>query len=419
MNASLQRIQEERASCWNRMNEILDGATKEGRDLSAEERANWDKANERLTELTGDKERVERQSQLDAELRQAEVNRAGAPVEERQEPKESAEERDSRAFSQFLRRGIDGVKDPEARQALQSRYEERAEGVATGSAGGYLVPQGFWNNLVIAMKAYGGVLKYANVIETSTGNPMPWPGSDDTSNVGQILGENTQVTDQDIVFTTKTLNAYTYTSNQVRVSLQLVQDSAFNVDNFVQGRLSERIGRAAAQHFISGTGTGQPQGILASGAITQNQTLATGNATGYSYSGLVDALHKVDPAYRNGGNCRWLMNDLGLAAVRKILDGQNRPLWQPDYLAGGDRDTILGYPVEVDQNMPAPAASAVSAVFGDFHAGYVVRRVLGLQLLRLTERYADYLQVGFIGFMRLDGRVNDARALATVTNSAT
>lgn len=420
MNAALQRIQEERASCWNRMTEIMATAERDARDLSAEERTNWDAANARMTELTSDKERIERQAVVDAELRQQTVNSVGAPVEHRDEtPAEDTEVRDSRVFSEFMRRGVDGIRNQEDRQALMARYEERAEGVATGGAGGYLVPQGFWDNLVIAMKAYGGLLNYAQVIETASGNPMPWPSADDTSNVGQILGENTQVTDQDIVFTNKTLNAYTYTSNQVRVSLQLLQDSAFNVDSFVQGRLAERIGRAAAQHFISGTGTNQPQGVLASGAITQNTTLATGNTTSLTYTGLVDALHKVDPAYRNGGNARWLMNDLTLAAVRKIVDGQQRPLWQPDYLAGGDRDTILGYPVNIDQNMPSPAASAVTAVFGDFHAGYVVRRALGLQLLRLTERYADFLQVGFIGFMRLDGKINDSRALATVTQSAT
>lgn len=415
MSAALQRIQEERASTWNRMTEIMDTATRDGRDLTAEERTNWDAAEARLSALTADKDRLERQSTLESELRGGKADPNLAPVPEARGEQPSDEQRTEAAFSTFLRRGMEGL-PAEDRQLMSARYEERAEGVATGGAGGYLVPQGFWNNLVVGMKAYGGLLNYAQILETSTGNPMPWPGADDTSNVGAILGENTQVVDQDIAFTTKTLNAYTYTSNQVRVSLQLMQDSAFNVDNFVQGRLAERIGRAAAAHFITGTGTNQPQGVVA--GVTNTTTLATGNTTTVSYDGLVSLVHSVDPAYRNERS-RFLMNDQTLAAVRKIKDTQGRPLWQPDYIGGADRDTILGYPVSVDQGLAVPAASATTAIFGDFHEGYVIRRALGLQLLRLTERYADYLQVGFIGFMRLDGKVNQPKALAALVQSAT
>lgn len=420
MNAALQRVQDERAACWNRMTEIVDLATREERDLTAEERTNWDAADQRLTELTADKDRLERQAALEQESR-GRIDPAGDPTDppENRSGGDEQETRLERAFGVFMRRGLDGIQNAEDRQAVAARYEERAEGVATGAAGGYLVPQGFWHNLVIAMKAYGGLMNLATIIETSTGNPLPWPSVDDTSNLGAILGENVQVTSQDIVFTNKTLNAYTYTSNLVLASLQLMQDSAFDLDSFVQGRLAERIGRAVAQHLVNGTGTAQPQGILASGAITQTTALPTGNTTKLTYAGLVSLVHSIDPAYRASGDARFLMSDAALSQVRQIVDGQGRPLWTPDYLGQGDRDQILGYPVTIDQAVPVPAASAVSVVFGDFKAGYVVRRALGLQLLRLTERYADFLQVGFIGFMRLDGRVNDPRALATLTQSAT
>lgn len=417
MNAALQRLQEKRATAWTRMTEITDLAAREGRDLTAEERSNWDAAEADLTAATADKDRFERQALLEAESRAATNNAAVAPTEHRDDtPSETAEQRDERVFSTFMRRGIDGLQNIEDRQALQARWEERAEGVASGSAGGYLVPPGFWQNLVVAMKSYGGILPYVNTIETLTGNPLQWPGSDDTSNVGSILGENTQVSDQDIAFTTKTLNAYTYTSNQVRVSLQLMQDSAFDVDAFVQGRLAERLGRAIAQHVVTGTGSSQPQGVVT--GATNVTTLATGNTTSLTYDALVDVTHSIDPAYRNE-RTRFVMHDLELAAVRKIKDSQNRPLWQPDFLAGNDRDRILGYPVSIDQSLAAPAAGATSTLFGDFYSGYVLRRALGLQLLRLTERYADYLQVGFIGFMRMDGKVNDARAIAALKHSAT
>jgi predicted phage gp36 major capsid-like protein len=397
MNAALQRIQEERASCWNRMTEIVDGATREERDLTPEERTNWDAADKRLTELTTDKDRLQRQEVLDAEARSQGPVDPPFEVPEQRTGGDDPEKRLGLAFDTFMRRGLEGIDSAEDRALVAARYsqsESRAEGVATGSAGGYLVPQGFWQNLVIAMKAYGGLINLATIIETSTGNPLPWPSTDDTSNLGSILGENV-------------------------ASLQLMQDSAFDLDSFITGRLSERIGRAVAQHLVNGTGTAQPQGVLASGAVTNNTTLPTGNTVKLTYAGLVALSHSIDPAYRASGNARFLMSDAALSQVRQIVDGQGRPLWTPDYLGQGDRDVILGYPVTIDQSVPVPAANAISVVFGDFKAGYVVRRALGLQLLRLTERYADFLQVGFIGFMRLDGKVNDPRALATLTQSGT
>lgn len=424
MSSLIDRAQERRAAAWNRMTEITDRAEREGRDLTAEERASWDAAEVDLKEATADKERAERMAALEYESRNTPTPRVSPehmPQDQRGGTPEEQEKRLDAAFNGFIRRGLDKLPE-EQRAMVAARYEERAEGVATGSAGGYLVPPGFWNNLVIAMKAYGGLLNEVNTIDTATGQPLQWPGADDTANVGAILGENTQVAQQDIVFTTKTLNAYTYTSNLVLVSLQLLQDSAFDVDSFVTGRLAERIARIQAQHIVSGTGTGQPQGIVT--GTTNTLTQATGATTTLGagtagYDSLLTLIHQVDPAYRNLPGTKFVAHDTFIAAVRKIKDSQSRPLWQPDYLAGGDRDTILGYPVAVDNSMAPLAASSTSALFGNFQRGYIWRRVLGLQMLRLTERYADFLQVGFLGFMRGDGKVNDQRAIAALVQSAT
>ena len=49
----------------------------------------------------------------------------------------------------------------------------------------------------------------------------------------------------------------------------------------------------------------------------------------------------------------------------------------------------------------------------------VGRQVNGATMLRLTERYADYLQVGYLGYIRMDARSNDLRAAAYFsTNTA-
>ena len=418
-----QKLREQRASTWSRMQEILAGAEREGRPLSAEERTNYDAAEADLTGLTSDIERSERSEKL--EQRANEITEEERANRQHTAPTptvtpEDAEKRYEQAFGNFMRRGITGI-NSEDRALLQSNFgpvEERAQSVGTNSGGGYFVPQGYRAVITETMKAYGGLLNIANVITTDTGNPLPWPGVDDTGNVGAILSENTQVSTQDITITQQTLNAYTYTSKLVLVSLQLLQDSAFNLDSYVPRELGVRIGRAVAAHLVTGTGSSQPTGIFNAPPAGKTITGTTGQTTTVIYDNLIDTIHKVDPAYRQQGDPRWLMADQSLAVVRKLKDTQGHPLWQPSVQAGVP-DTLLGYGVTVDNGAPAMGANNYPIAFGDFHRGMLVRQVLGVQMLRLEERYADYLQVGFLGFSRLDAKPDDASAVAFYRNSAT
>ena len=216
---------------------------------------------------------------------------------------------------------------------------------------------------------------------------------------------------------TKAIGAYTYTSKLVRVSLQLLQDSAFDIDTWLPRKLGERIGRAVADDLINGTGTGEPFGLLPQATAFAGGTgsLAlwnTRNATNDAslYNLIIDLEHAVDPAYRT--NCRFMFNDNALSTLRKVKDSQNRPLWLPVPTPGMPA-TINGQPYSIDQAMPAGTMVNLSrpVMFGDFNAGYVVRQVLDVQAVRLAERYADFLQVGFFGFMRLDAVPDDANAV--------
>lgn len=291
--------------------------------------------------------------------------------------------------------------------------ELRALGGGTDSAGGYTVPDGFRDKMVETMKAYGGLLSLVDIITTSTGNDLPWPTNDDTANIGAILGENAQITEQDLAFGQGVLKAHTYTSKLVRVSLRLMQDSAFNLDTWLPTRLGIRIGRAMAAHVATGAGTTEPEGVT---GFATGVTLPTGNVTSVTYDGLLDLEHSVDPAYRE--RAQYALSDGALKAVRKLKDSQNRPLWVPS-LAVGVPSTINGFAYTVDNNLPAPAASAKSIAFGDFKSGYVARQVAGAQVMRLSERYADFLQVGFFGFQRFDGVRQDAAAVRVLAHSAT
>jgi HK97 family phage major capsid protein len=99
------------------------------------------------------------------------------------------------------------------------------------------------------------------------------------------------------------------------------------------------------------------------------------------------------------------------------VDSQNRPLWEPSIQVGVP-DSLLGYGVVLNNYVPVPAASAKSLLFGDFREAYVIRDVAGFQLLRLEERYADYLQVGFLGFQRSDGTMQNTSAVKAFQHAA-
>jgi HK97 family phage major capsid protein len=338
------------------------------------------------------------------DLLAAEVRQHRVEIDPIVNPGYSSEKPENRTFTAFLRG------EPQAETEL------RAQGVATGAAGGYLVPQGFREKLVETLKRTGGVRQVAEIITTDTGNPLPWPTNNDTANVGSILAENTAATEQDATVGQAQLGAYTYTSKIVRVSLQLLQDSGFDIDSWLARALAMRVARAQNQHFTTGTGSSQPQGMQTNAAV--GKTGAAGQVASVTYDDLVDLIHSVDPAYREDEEAvAWMMADTTFGSVRKLKDTQGRPLVEPDVKAGAP-NTLLGYRVVINNDMPQMAANAKSILFGNFRAGYVIRDAMDFEVLRMVERYGEYLQVGFLGYQRSDGTQQDAAAYKAYAHPA-
>jgi HK97 family phage major capsid protein len=213
----------------------------------------------------------------------------------------------------------------------------------------------------------------------------------------------------------------------IKVSIQLLQDAFFPLEPYLARKLGIRLARIQNAHFTTGTGTGQPNGVLTAAAL--GKAALTGQTTTIIYDDLVDLVHSVDPAYRaqqtpglpaqlNVGsgvpNPRpvFMMNDQTLKVIQKIKDTQNRPIWSGfgaffPGLAAAVPETILGFPYILNPDMPVPAANAKSIAFGDF-SNYFVRDALDVQVIRLNERFMDNLQVAFLAFMRSDGNLINA-----------
>jgi HK97 family phage major capsid protein len=325
---------------------------------------------------------------------------------------ESVDEARAAAFRSYLRHGLEDM-PAEQRKVVR---EMRAQAVGTDSKGGYLVPEGFMAELVKSLKAWGPMLDpgVTRVLTTTTGNSIPWPTMDDTSNEGSLIGENTQVTETEVTFGTKTLEAYKYTSGVVLVSAELLQDSAIDVEGTVRAAMAERIGRIGNRHLTVGDGSAKPNGIVtAATAVT-----GVAAAAALTFDDMIELFHAVDPAYRDDPSVRFMFNDGTLKALRKIKDTvTGNYIWQPADVRTGAPATILDKPYSINQAMAAIGASNKSVAFGAFNR-YVVRMVREFAIRRLVERYADYDQTGFIGFTRLDGELLDAGAVKVLQHAA-
>ena len=421
-----QKLINERAGLWNQMQAVMDVATREGRDLSGEETATYNRLEADLDAKTEQIELARKHSARASEFNRVDRSGVIAPAPIADDPIVDSEGNTKSdydlAFALWARFGqgsltgeqanilAAGAMDTETAKAIRN-----AGGVGTSTAGGYTVPTLFRDKLIERLKFYSAVRQEADYIQTDTGASLPWMTNDDTGNVGAILGENTAVSEQDFTWGNNSLDVFMYTSKLVRESLQLIQDSALDLNSFLPRKLGERIGRAQNAHFTTGTGTAQPLGLITGGTAV---AAATGNATGYTYDSLIDATARLDPAYLGGGNLAWMGSQAALASFRKLKDTQGRPLWEPS-LQAGTPDNLLGYRYILNNDVPVPAANAKSLAFGDFRAGYIVRDVTSVQMLTLRERFAEFLQVGFLGFQRAGGTVQDTNAYTVLQNSAT
>lgn len=277
----------------------------------------------------------------------------------------------------------------------------------TDTEGGYTVPEETVTQLLDALKKYGGMRQVSTEIRTADGQKLNYPTSDGTSEEGEIVAENQSATESDPDFGTKSLEVFKYSSKVITVPIELLQDSAVDVEAFVRRRIEQRLGRVTNKHFTTGTGSSQPNGIVT--AATAGKTGATAADAEISYADLLDLEHSVDPAYREM-DPNWMMNDAALKMIRKLKDDSGRPLFLPSYdsgIRGGVPAELMGYGIQINQDVAAPAPDADSILFGDF-TSYIIRDVMAMNLFRFTDSaYAKKGQVGFLAWMRSGGNFVD------------
>ena len=379
-------LRNERAKSWEQAKAFLDSHRSDKGILSAEDTETYERMEQEIVNLGHEIERQERMDAMERELA-APVNMplTSKPENTKQEQKKGrASDAYNKAFWNQVR-SRDNM--PELRNAL-------SEGVDT--EGGYLVPDEFERTLIKALDEENVIRAHAHVFTTSSGShKIPIVATKGTAN---WIDENGAYGEADDVFGQEQIDAHKV-GTIVKVSEELLNDSAFDLEGYFREEFARRIGNKEEEAFLVGDGTGKPTGILSAKGAEVGVTAAS--ATAITADELIDLFYSLKSPYRK--NAIWVLNDSTIRAIRKLKDNNGQYLWQPA-LHDGEYDTILGKRIFTSAYAPTIEAGAKSILFGDLSYYWIGDRQ-GVTFKRLNERYADYGQVGFLASKRVDGKL--------------
>lgn len=378
---TVNELRAKRATLWNTMEGFLDTHRTDKGVLSAEDDATYNNMEKDLDDLTNEIKRMERRDAIEAELSKP-VDRPLTGKPEKQDSEKVG--RASNAYKEDFGRHLRG------KTLLHNVLSE-----GTDADGGYLVPEEFERQIVTTLEEANVVRSLAKVITTGSERKIPVAA---THSVAQWTAENAAYTESNPTFGQKQIDAYKLT-DLIRVSQELLQDSAFDLESYIAGEFARAFGIAEEEAFCVGTGTNQPTGIFTANGGDVGVTAAATNAI--TADELISLVYALKSPYRR--NAKFLMNDSTIAAIRKLKDGNGVYLWQPS-LQAGEPDKLLGYDLYTSPYVPAVASSAYAIAFGDFQNYWIADRA-GRTVQRLNELYATNGQVGYVATERVDGKV--------------
>lgn len=406
--SDIKNLIEQRQTIWAQAKAILDGAEAENRDLSAEEQGSYDKMTGDLTSLRNRIDRMAERAQNDADIAES-LRGLGVESTEGQngQPDMAAQFRD------LAKRRISEV-NVSARDFGRS-FETRALAKGAAATGGATVPTSFYDRLVEHMIDSSGLMQLGpEIINTTGGETIQIPVTTSYGAATGPLAEAATLAGTDPAFAQRSLGAYKY-GQLILVARELLDDSAFDLSGFISRVAGRNVGLALGAHLVTGSGTGQPTGVVTSAST--GVTGAASVAGAFSADNLIDLMFSVISPYRNSASAGWLVKDSTLGAIRKLKDGAGRYLFEPAALLG-QPDTLLGKPIQTDPNVAAVALGAKSVVFGDFSA-YFVRMAGGVRFERSDDFKFDTDQVAFRAVIRADGVTADQTgALKVFTGNA-
>ena len=334
---------------------------------------------------------------LDAEIQLEERSVSRPP---RSQPGENGgsthEERSKSAFREWMRTGTISQENRSYIKETRDIGATVGTGVgATTITSSVAVPVGFNPQLNIAQKSYGQLVGAVRSFKTATGEPVKTMLSDDTQAGLTVIAEGTAVTELDPNLSGSVSYVDELTTSLIKVGNSLLNDAAFDVDAFIENTFAVRYFRGLAQMIQLGNGS-HIQSIAAGVALGAT----SGAPTAISLTDLINTFSALDVAYLD--NAKWVMGPGTRSGLMGLTDNYGRPLLQAD-VSGTPFNAIYGKPIVISTYADTVLAGKTPVLFGDLEASYTLRTVGDLQIVRLTERYAELNQTGFIGRCRAGG----------------
>jgi HK97 family phage major capsid protein len=395
----IKELREQRADLLKQAETLLDTATTETRDLSDEEQTQFDDLHSQAQALA--KRIGVGEKHLDATnaLPERRDLGKGDPTETPEgtaAPQADNEQRAVTAFESWIRTG--------------ESTELRALATTPDTSGGYAVPKVVHQNILTQLRSYDAFRRAgATEINVSNSGPYDVPLLLDEANAGGSAGENNAAGTGEPVFDRANLLDRRFDSKSIPVSEQMLSQGS--LEPILYNLLAERIALAEQRAFTSGDDTFTPTTFEApAGLLNEADTGVTVSASGtIGYDDLIDLMHSVPQAYRTQPSVGWMMADSTLAELRKVKDGEDRPIFVP---APNDTtpDRLLGKPVIVNDDFPVFAAGKKPIAFGKF-ASFWIKNAGGVRIKRdpFTQQNKD--QVVFDGFANAGAGLTDKKAI--------
>lgn len=400
MNKILE-LRKQRNDLWEKTKNFLEEHRGENGLVAADAVEQYDKMSNDVVALGKEIERLEAQEEIEAKLAAPTSRPVMADPHIENKPKNvkpTATDEYDAAFFDMLRNSGDPV---QVRNALS---------VGTDSEGGYTVPDEFDRQLVQALEDNNIFRGLATIIKTGSGTHKI-PIAQDNSEASWI-DEGQEIPEGDTTFAQTTLSAYKL-GTMIKISNELLNDSAFDLASYIATRFGVRMGNAEEKAFITGDGDKKPTGVLAATGGAENGVTAA-SATKITFDDIFDLYYSLRSPYRK--KATFLCNEDVVRQLMTLKDNTGNYIWKPS-LDIAKPDTVLGRPIQTSSYMPEVKAGNKAVVFGDFSYYWIADRQTRT-FRRLNELYATTDQVGFLTTQRVDGKLILPEALKTLTMKA-
>ena len=386
MNKILE-LRSKRNTLWEQTKAFLEEHRGENGLVASDAVEQYNRMAQEVKDLGAEIERLEQQAQVDAQLA-APTSRpvSGKPMivtEERAATKTGTKEYTEAFWNMIRNRGNYG----EVHNALS---------VGEDSEGGFTVPDEFERKLVEALEGNNIFRGMATVIRTSSGT-RKIPIAEDTGEASWI-DEGEEIPESDTTFGQTMLSAYKL-GTMIKISNELLNDSAFDLASYIARRFGVRMGNAEERAFITGDGVGKPLGLLDDAGAKIGVTAA--KTTAISFDEVFQLYYALKAPYRK--KAEFLCNEALVLQLMTIKDNNGNYIWKPG-LDIGKPDTLLNRPLKTSAFMPEVAAGNKVMAFGDYSYYWIADRQ-NRTFRRLNELYARTDQVGFLTTQRVDGKL--------------